>query len=175
MALDFQPKMLVTTMGFRFRLGPFTFGRTGTRLSVWAGGIGFSTPFSGKGRTFGKVGIGPLSWYGQSGDSRSSLPAEAGNTVNPHGFSSEEVAAIEAFRVDLRFLESLQQNGMPWRGVQERLKEELPHHLPTLDRIAYELVPIAMSAVFGEQGAAWGTEKRPSKSGSGLTTWIVVN
>lgn len=46
-------------MGFRFRLGPFTFGRTGTRLSLWSGGVGFSTPLSGKGRTFGTVGIGP--------------------------------------------------------------------------------------------------------------------
>jgi uncharacterized protein len=63
---------------------------------------------------------------------------------------------------------------MPWRGVQERLKEELPHHLGSVDSIAYGLVPKAMSAVFGPQGAAWITEKRPSKSGSGLTTWVVV-
>jgi hypothetical protein len=102
------------------------------------------------------------------------MPAEEGAAVNPHAFTSEEVAVIEAFRADQRFLERLQKNGMPWRGVQERLKEELPRRLGALDRIAYGLVPKAMSAVFGQQGAAWGTEKRPSKSGSGLTTWIVV-
>ena len=153
-------------MGFRFRLGPFTFGRTGTRLSFWGGGIGFSTPLFGKGLSFGKVAIGPLSWYGQS------MPAE--KAANPHAFTSDEVAAIEAFLADQRFLERLQKNGMTWRGVQERLKEELPRNLGALDRIAYGLVPKAMNAVFGQQGAAWGTEKRPSKGGSGLTTWIVV-
>ena len=161
-------------MGFRFRLGPFTFGRTGTRLSLWRGGIGFSTPLFRKGRSFGTVAIGPLSWYGQSSETRSSMPAEKGSTANPHAFTSDEVAAIEAFRADQRFLERLQHNGMPWRGVQERLREELPRHLGALDRLAYGLVPKAMTAAFGQQGAAWGTEKRPSKDGSGLTTWIVV-
>jgi hypothetical protein len=102
------------------------------------------------------------------------MPAKEGSPANPHAFTSEEVAAIEAFRADQRFLARLQKNGMPWRGVQERLKEELPDHSGALDRIAYGLVPKAMSAVFGQQGAAWGTEKRPSKGGSGLTTWIVV-
>jgi hypothetical protein len=161
-------------MGFRIRLGPFTFGRTGTRLSLWSGGVGISTPLSGKGRTFGKVGIGPLSWFGQSGESSSSVRTEEGFAGDPHTFTSEEVSAIEAFRADQSFLERLQQSGMPWRRVQERLKEELPSHLSAIDRVAYGLVPKAMSAVFGQQGASWGTEKRPSKSGSGLTTWIVV-
>jgi hypothetical protein len=161
-------------MGFRFRLGPFTFGRAGTRLSLWLGGIGFSTPLSGKGRTFGKVGIGPFSWYGQSGKAPSVLPSEEAAAVGPNLFSAYEGAAIDAFRADLRFLERLQQKGMPWRGVQERLKEELPNHLPDLDNVAYDLVPKAMNITFGQQEAAWGTEKRPSKSGTGLTTWIVV-
>ena len=45
--------------------------------------------------------------------------------------------------------------------------------LVELDDIAYRLVPKAMNAVFGRRG--WHTEKRPSKSGSGLTTWILVS
>ena len=161
-------------MGFRFRLGPFTFGRTGTRLSLWLGGTGLSTPLSGKGRTFGKVGIGPLSWYGQSGNSPSALPSEEAAAVEPNPLGAYEGAAINAFRADQHFLERLQQKGMPWRGVQERLKEELPHHLPDLDHIAYGLVPKAMNITFGQQEAAGGTEKRPSKMGTGFTTWIVV-
>ena len=50
-------------MGFRFRIGPFTFGRSGTRLSLWRSGAGVSVPLSRKGRSFGKIGFGPLSWY----------------------------------------------------------------------------------------------------------------
>lgn len=51
-------------MSFRFRLGPLTFGRTGTRISLWRRGSGVSIPLSGKGRTFAKVRFGPASWYG---------------------------------------------------------------------------------------------------------------
>ncbi len=78
-------------MGFRFRLGPFTFGRTGTRLSLWGGGTGLSIPLSGKGRSFGKISIAPA--------------------ADPATWTAEEVAAIEAFRSDQPFLERLQQNG----------------------------------------------------------------
>ena len=60
------------------------------------------------------------------------------------------------------------------RGVQERLKEEIPDTLSNQEEIAYSLVPKAMDIVFGEQESAWKTEKRPSKSGNGYTTWIVT-
>ncbi len=50
-------------MGFRFRIGPFTFGRTGIRLSLWRFGAGISVPLFGKGRSYGKIGFGPLSWH----------------------------------------------------------------------------------------------------------------
>ena len=64
--------------------------------------------------------------------------------------------------------------GMPWRGVQERLKQALPDVLSDRDNIAYGLVPKAMDALFGHQETAWRTEKRPAKSGTGYTTWIVI-
>ena len=50
-------------MRLRLRLGPFTFGRTGTRLSLWRRGSGVSIPLSGKRGSFGKIGVGPLSWH----------------------------------------------------------------------------------------------------------------
>ena len=51
-------------MRIRFRLGPFTFGKGGTRLSIWRGGTGFSKPlFNGKGQTFGKIRLGIFSFY----------------------------------------------------------------------------------------------------------------
>jgi DNA helicase HerA-like ATPase len=87
---------------------------------------------------------------------------------------SYEEAAIKAFCADGQFIAKLRRNGMPWRGVQERLKEALPDVLSDRDRIAYGLVPKAMNAVFGNQDAAWRTERRPAKSGSGFTTWIVI-
>jgi hypothetical protein len=91
-----------------------------------------------------------------------------------HRIGSYEGAAIKALGSDLQFLQRLQRRGIPWRGVQERLKEELPEHLLDRDQIAYKLVPKAMDIVFGQQKTAWKTEKRPAKSSRGYTTWIVI-
>lgn len=51
-------------MKVRFRLGPFTFGRSGTRLSLWSGGTGFSIPLTNrkKARSYGKVKLGIFSF-----------------------------------------------------------------------------------------------------------------
>ena len=91
-----------------------------------------------------------------------------------HRIGSYEGAVIKAFGSDRQFLERLLHYGVPWRGVQERLKEELPESLIDRDNIAYRLVPKVMDAVFGQQNTVWKTEKRPSKSGKGFTTWIVI-
>ncbi len=46
-------------MRIRFRLGPFTFGRSGSRLSSWHGGTGFSIPlFNRNAHSFGKMKLG---------------------------------------------------------------------------------------------------------------------
>jgi len=51
-------------VGFRFRLGPFTFGRTGTRLSLWRKRGGVSVPLTGKSKnTFGVLRAGPFRWF----------------------------------------------------------------------------------------------------------------
>jgi hypothetical protein len=134
--------------------------------------MGVSIPLAGKGRAYGKVGVGPVSWTGTLDDRRTAT-AQA-EIEPPRPLTAEETAAVESLRADTQFLERLQQSGLPWRGVQERLREELPHDLADQDRIAYALVPTAMSLLFGPQGTAWNTEKRPSKSGSGTTTWIVA-
>lgn len=164
-------------MRFRFRIGPFTFGRGGTRLSLWRGSSGVSVPLAGSSvRSFGKVGIGPFSWFfgGSSADQTEEQESQADIENKQYGATSDEVAAIKAFGSDPQFLEKLQSYGVPWRGVQERLKEELPEDLVGRDNIAYKLVPKALNAVFGQQNIAWETEKRPSKSGNGFTTWIVI-
>jgi len=129
-----------------------------------------------KGRSFGKVGFGPFSWFfGGSPTTptdKQDIQAEVEKKqqiVGPY-----EGAAIKALASDRQFLEKLRHYGVPWRGVQERLKEELPKDLIDREAIAYRLVPKAMDAVFGQQNIAWETEQRPSKSSKGLTTWIVI-
>ena len=52
-------------MSLRFRIGPFTFGKSGTRLSIWSGGSGFSTPLTNrkKNQSYGKVNFGIFSYF----------------------------------------------------------------------------------------------------------------
>lgn len=51
-------------MSLRFRLGPFTFGKSGTRLSLWSGGTGVSIPLTNKkAQSFGKIKFGFFSYY----------------------------------------------------------------------------------------------------------------
>ncbi|MCD6495415.1 DUF87 domain-containing protein [Candidatus Bipolaricaulota bacterium] len=85
-----------------------------------------------------------------------------------------EDATIEQFKADAEFLDRMRKFGVPWRGVQEQLKNALPDVLSDRDQIAYRLVPKAMTAVFGEQDTGWKTEKKPAKSVSSFTTWVVV-
>lgn len=101
-------------------------------------------------------------------------PEDAEPDEEQDALGSYEEAAIKNFKADKAFLERLRKYGMPWRGVQERLKEVLPDVLSDRDKIAYGLVPKAMNMVFGQQDAAWKTERRPAKSGRGFTTWIVI-
>jgi len=164
-------------MRFRFRIGPFTFGRSGTRLSIWNRGTGISVPLSKKkGRTFGKVRVGPISGYFGSPFSNSATKrnSHVKSEIMQHGNDDDEVRAIEVFGSDQYLLNKLQNNGVPWRGIQERLKDSLPEHLMNRDGIAYRLVPRAMTTIFGQQNSAWKTEKRPSKGREGETTWIVL-
>jgi len=165
-------------MRFRFRLGPFTFGKSGTRLSLWKGGTGVSIPLSkkNKGGTFGKVKAGPVMGFFGSPFSKSSAKQNRQEKIQnlTDSFSAEEKSAIEAFSNDKHFIKKLKKYGVPWRGIQEALKGALPEDLSDRSNIAYKLVPKAMNTIFGKQNTAWETEKRPSKSGNGQTTWVVT-
>ena len=165
-------------MRFRFRLGPFTFGKSGARFSLWKGGSGVSIPLSkkNKGGMFGKVKVGLVMALFGSPFGKISARKNRQEKMQrlTDGFSPEEKLAIEALSNDKKLMYELQKNGVPWRGIQEALKDELPEDLSDRSNIAYKLVSKAMNVIFGKQNVAWNTEKRPSKSGKGETTWIVI-
>jgi DNA-binding CsgD family transcriptional regulator len=51
-------------MRTRIRIGPFTIGRSGIRLSSWRRGTGFSIPFFNRNaRSFGKIKLWIFSFY----------------------------------------------------------------------------------------------------------------
>lgn len=82
--------------------------------------------------------------------------------------------AINGFEADVETLKRLRGNGVPWKGVLEALKSHLPHDLQDREKMAHNLVPRALDHVCGPESEEWSTERRPSKSGSGYTTWVVI-
>jgi hypothetical protein len=80
-------------------------------------------------------------------------------------------AAINALKNNSQVAQRIQSGGMPWKGVIESLKSALPVELENRDDFAHKLVPQALDTLLGK--GRWATEKRPLKSGSGVTTWVV--
>ncbi len=107
-------------------------------------------------------------------EGKKSYPDEEAADEKQDALAAYEDAAIEAFSEKFDFQERIRNFGVPYRAVLEVLKEDLPDLLSDMDRVAYQLVPRAMTAVYGEQGVGWVTERREAKSGSGHTTWIII-
>jgi hypothetical protein len=81
-------------------------------------------------------------------------------------------AAIATVAQDKVTLDRISGNGLPWRGIIEALERALPDLLDGRKDIAHNLVRPFMDSVFGPD--KWETERRPSKSSSGMTTWVVL-
>jgi hypothetical protein len=90
----------------------------------------------------------------------------------PDAFETYVLSAIQKLKVDTSTINKLKTQGMPWKGIQVKLVESLPDVISDRDQFAYSIVSRAMNSIFGE--GRWDTERRPSKSGSGTTSWIVV-
>jgi hypothetical protein len=81
-------------------------------------------------------------------------------------------AAITTVAQNKAVIDRIKTNGMPWKGVMDALEHALPDVLDERDKIAYDLVRQFMDEVFGLD--KWQTERRPSRSGPGMTTWVVL-
>jgi hypothetical protein len=80
-----------------------------------------------------------------------------------------EARAMGALRADLGLRGRLQAEGVPWGELMGYLAGQLPETLDNRDNIAYQLVAKAMVDIFGRQGEAWHTEKKPGKTGRIVT------
>ncbi len=70
-------------MRIRFRIGPFTFGSGGTRLSSWRRGTGFSIPlFKSNVPSYGKIKFGFFSFLFNSNSKKIRAEEDASNYQN---------------------------------------------------------------------------------------------
>jgi hypothetical protein len=78
-----------------------------------------------------------------------------------------EAQAIAYLRAKKDTMDWLRKDtGMPWRGVQEALKEGLPDSADDRDQLAYNLVPRALNEIFGAE--KWESYKYPTTR----KTWV---
>jgi hypothetical protein len=80
-------------MKIRFRIGPFTFGSSGVRLSPWRGGTGFSVPLTNRNTSsFGKIKLGIFSFFFNDNDKNSRF-----NTPDPQQIQTIKKKHPEAY------------------------------------------------------------------------------
>lgn len=115
---------------------------------------------------------------------RAVLPS-IGSSDAPAGGEDEGVDAYHTYlahafaqvRAERATLDRLRDYGLPWRALLEKIKSGLPADIideSERDRIAYNAVAGFMTETFGPQDVAWHVDRRPSKSGPGLTSWVVA-
>ena len=63
----------------------------------------------------------------------------------------------------------MNRSGIPWGVVKGILVEALPSTMDDRERVAYHLVPEAVTEILGPKGVAWDTERRGPKN----TTFVV--
>lgn len=81
--------------------------------------------------------------------------------------------AIAQLREDAGFIKSLNENGIPWGIVIQKLKEILPETIQDRDDLAHSIVAEAMDTILGAKNVAWHTTRRAAKSSGKEMTWIV--
>jgi uncharacterized protein len=72
--------------------------------------------------------------------------------------------AIETLRSSPEFSEAVNKGGIPWGVVVGLLKDALPATMDNREALAFQLVPKALTALLGEEGKTWKTERRGNKN-----------
>ncbi len=84
--------------------------------------------------------------------------------------------AATMLQADPTLMSKLKASGETWAGIKQAIYNTLPDAIESEERdaLAYKLVRPVLERMLGEQNRDWRSEKRPKKSGEGLTTWVVA-
>ena len=89
-------------MSLRFRAGPFTLGRSGTRLSLWKklGGVSFPL-FGSNRRSFGLLRAGPFRWHFAGGASRSQQRGKLALPIRNRLYKCPHCGKYQAYQTNI--------------------------------------------------------------------------
>src|SRR5262249_14730566 len=72
--------------------------------------------------------------------------------------------AVDALRTSVEFTDAVNRGGIPWGVVVGLLKDSFPASMDNRESLAFQLVPKALTALLGEEGKAWKTERRGGRN-----------
>jgi hypothetical protein len=87
-----------------------------------------------------------------------------GSDVDVDVLRLHQERAIEALRTATEFADAMSKGGIPWGVVVGLLKDALPATMDNREALAFQLVPKALTALLGEEGKTWKTERRGIKN-----------
>jgi hypothetical protein len=79
-----------------------------------------------------------------------------------------EQRAIEALKQNIDMITKIRTKGVPWGGLISYLANQLPDTIDNARDVAHNLIPKALTELFGEQNDGWHSFKNPSTG----ATWI---
>jgi hypothetical protein len=76
--------------------------------------------------------------------------------------------AKEAVQNNPKIMQDLNRDGVPWGGLKACIKVKLPRTAADPDKLAYDLVPSTLNALFGAQDTGWHSFKNRDTG----KTWV---
>ncbi|HEX7903877.1 MAG TPA: ATP-binding protein [Chitinophagaceae bacterium] len=83
------------------------------------------------------------------------------------------MSAFKTIKSNENLMAKLKGNNLHWMGLKQPILEALPANLQNKEDIAQECVSRFMNENFGP--GKWTTEKRPSKTKTGFTSYLLIN
>jgi hypothetical protein len=101
------------------------------------------------------------------------INTEEGSTDEPEDvFETYAQAAIHTVAQNQGLLRKIREGGETWVNVRNTLAVALPDVIDNRNDEAQRIVTRCLNEIFGEN--KWKIDRRPKKSGSGTTAWIVL-
>ncbi len=121
-------------------------------------------------KTFGGVRQVTTSAHVPTGEAPSSLFPDLEEPERLDVMASLEDEMVRRLEEDSKLMARIEsQEGAAWGSIKAFFLEHLPHELDDRDQLAYQLVPKALTRLFGAQNEKWETYKNPNKNN---TTYV---
>ena len=121
-------------------------------------------------KTFGGARQAPTTAHVPTGEAPSSLFPDLDEPESLDVMASLEDEMVRRLEADAKLMARIESHeAAAWGSIKAFFLEHLPQELDDRDQLAYQLVPKALTRLFGAQNQGWETYKNPNKNN---TTYV---